>query len=86
MKGVDYEIRSKIVPSSIVVVLAIHGGGIEPGTSELANQIGNEGNYTLYGFDGMKSSGNSDLHITSTRFDEPLCLNLVQNSFYKRSR
>ena len=27
-----------------------------------------------------KSSGNADLHITSTRFDEPMCLTVLSHS------
>ena len=33
--------------------------------------------FSLYTFDGLKSAGNADLHITSTRFDEPFCLSLI---------
>jgi phage replication-related protein YjqB (UPF0714/DUF867 family) len=32
---------------------------------------------SFYAFEGLKSSGNAVLHITSTRFDEPLCLALL---------
>ena len=37
--------------------------------SEIRNEVSK--NYSLYLFEGLKSSGNKDLHITSTRFDEP---------------
>src|SRR5439155_23943503 len=30
-----------------------------------------------YSFEGRKSRGNADLHITSTCFDEPQCLDIV---------
>lgn len=62
-----------------VVVIAPHGGGIEPGTSEIAEAIAGD-DFSSYTFEGMKQSGNSDLHITSTRFDEPECLALVAAS------
>jgi phage replication-related protein YjqB (UPF0714/DUF867 family) len=55
---------------SEVAVIAPHGGGIEPGTSELARAIaGTE--LTLYLFEGRKKQGNKALHITSHAFDEP---------------
>lgn len=61
------------------VVIAPHGGGIEPGTTEIATAIAGW-SYSLYAFDGIRLSGNDLLHITSTLFDEPKCLNLIQSS------
>lgn len=57
-------------------VIAPHGGSIEPGTSEIAKAIAGE-NLDLYVFEGLKPAGNRDLHITSTRFDEPVGLKLL---------
>ena len=57
-------------------VVAPHGGGIEPGTSELALAVAGE-ELSCYTFDGLKPDGNGVLHITSTRFDEPMCMQLV---------
>jgi len=63
----------------VPAVIAPHGGGIEPGTSELAEAIaGND--LSFYAFEGKKAAGNGDLHITSTRFDEPRCLELLAAS------
>ncbi|AEB23810.1 MULTISPECIES: poly-gamma-glutamate hydrolase family protein [Bacillus] len=59
-----------------VLILAIHGGGIEPGTSELAREIAE--NRSLYLFEGLKSAGNADLHLTSSHFDEPRAVQMVQ--------
>ncbi|MCY9377271.1 poly-gamma-glutamate hydrolase family protein [Bacillus sp. T17B1] len=75
----DYGIVTKQT-SSPVLVLAIHGGGIEGGTSEIAREISKE--YSLYLFEGLKSSGNSVLHITSTRFDEPRALKMTGSHEY----
>lgn len=63
--------------SSSTLILAPHGGGIEPGTSELAWAVAG-GEYSLYIFEGIKPTGNGDLHITSSRFDEPQCLSMLQ--------
>jgi phage replication-related protein YjqB (UPF0714/DUF867 family) len=65
--------------NAATVVLAPHGGGIEPGTSEIAKAIvGNE--LSFYAFEGIKPSGNGRLHITSTRFDEPRCVALLADA------
>jgi phage replication-related protein YjqB (UPF0714/DUF867 family) len=56
--------------SSGIAILAPHGGGIEPGTSEIAKAIAGV-EHTIYSFEGRKQTGNQDFHITSTNFDEP---------------
>ena len=76
----SYSIHQKQGHSDIAVI-APHGGGIEPGTLEIARSIAGE-EHSFYGFEGCKSRDNSDLHITSTRFDEPKCLDIV----YKHNR
>jgi phage replication-related protein YjqB (UPF0714/DUF867 family) len=81
--GVDYRIRAYNRFSSVVVI-APHGGGVETGTSELARAVAGEEmdgpKWSEYRFEGLKSSGNSALHITSTYFDEPACLWLLSQS------
>jgi phage replication-related protein YjqB (UPF0714/DUF867 family) len=60
-------------------VVALHGGGIEPGTTELAQAIaGND--YSLYCFESLKTSGNELMHIPSHDFDDPLCLDLISTA------
>lgn len=61
------------------LILAPHAGGIERGTSELARAIAGN-NLSLYLFEGLmpKRSENWKLHITSTRFDEPGCFELIK--------
>ncbi len=61
---------------SAILVIAPHGGGIEPGTSEIAEAIA-ENDCSFYAFEGMKTNGNRDLHVTSSRFDEPQCAALA---------
>ncbi|MEY4548629.1 MAG: hypothetical protein RL685_4824 [Pseudomonadota bacterium] len=73
--GVDYRIRLSSASAAFAIV-APHGGGIEPGTSELAEAVAGE-RLSFYAFEGLKRSGNAALHVTSTRFDEPLGLALV---------
>jgi phage replication-related protein YjqB (UPF0714/DUF867 family) len=76
--GIDYGVRLRRDEPAFAIMTP-HGGGIEPGTSELADAIAGETS-SFYAFDGLKSSGNAVLHITSTNFDEPLCLLLLNDA------
>jgi phage replication-related protein YjqB (UPF0714/DUF867 family) len=51
--------------------MAPHGGGIEPGTVDVADAVA-AGDHTFYAFKGLKARGNAGLHINSNRFDEPV--------------
>jgi phage replication-related protein YjqB (UPF0714/DUF867 family) len=76
--GVDYCIHTRKGGSGIAVI-APHGGGIEPGTMETADEVaGNE--HAFYCFEGLKTRGNSDLHITSKNLDEPGLLRIVRSA------
>ncbi len=61
---------------SDVIVLAPHGGNIEPHTTEIAASIAGS-DYNLFCFNGYKDESNRDLHITSHLFDHELALSLV---------
>jgi phage replication-related protein YjqB (UPF0714/DUF867 family) len=75
--GQDYRIRALERAGSPVIVLAPHGGGIEIGTSELAEMVAGT-DHSLFVFEGLKPYGaDRDLHITSHRFDHPRCLALT---------
>jgi phage replication-related protein YjqB (UPF0714/DUF867 family) len=73
--GVDYRVYKR--DAGRTLILAPHGGGIEPGTSELAVAIAGK-DHSLYLFEGLKRVRDVDLHITSTHFDEPECLIAIQ--------
>jgi phage replication-related protein YjqB (UPF0714/DUF867 family) len=75
--GIDYSIEIFRRPSRVVIV-APHGGVIEPGTSEITVRIASH-DLGVYLFEGRKKSGNGRLHLTSTHFDEPGCLSLIRN-------
>ena len=77
-QGTDYEVRLR-PGSSGIAVISIHGGAIEPGTSEIAEAVAGT-DHTFYTLRGIKEAANSDLHITSTRFDEPAALEIVRRS------
>lgn len=74
-EGTDYRIRCRLGTTGIGVV-AIHGGGIEPGTTEIAETVAGC-RHSLYTFSGIKRRGNAALHITSHLFDEPQINDLV---------
>jgi phage replication-related protein YjqB (UPF0714/DUF867 family) len=83
IEGEDYQIITQLRPSPIAI-LAPHGGGIEPGTSEIAQALAGDC-FSLYLFEGLKASGGEDLHLTSTRFDEPHGLALVKSAHWALS-
>ncbi|WP_036282163.1 poly-gamma-glutamate hydrolase family protein [Methylocystis sp. ATCC 49242] len=79
IEGVHYRIHVA-ARSSPVVVVAPHGGLIEPGTSEVAAAIAAD-RFSLYCFESLTMRARGDgLHITSTRFDEPRALRLIEAS------
>jgi phage replication-related protein YjqB (UPF0714/DUF867 family) len=77
-EGKDFRVRL-LNGARATAIIAPHGGGIEPGTSEIAVAIAQD-DLSFYAFEGIKPNGNGDLHITSTRFDEPRCIRLVTAS------
>jgi phage replication-related protein YjqB (UPF0714/DUF867 family) len=99
-EGVDYGLRFRrhaVAGDSVAgayafpatCVLAPHGGGIEPGTSELClavagyhpNDFSVSGPvYDYWMFEGLRSSGNGELHVTSTHCDDPVARSLAGGS------
>jgi phage replication-related protein YjqB (UPF0714/DUF867 family) len=74
-ENTDYRIRWR-PGSSGVLIMSIHGGNIEPGTTQIADALAGQ-DHSFYSFEGIKPRDNLSLHITSTRFDEPRALELV---------
>ena len=78
-RGVDYNIHIRR-RNSPVAIIAVHGGQIERGTSEIAAATADE-SFNLYLFEGIKPGrAHVELHVTSTLFDEPACVELVSMS------
>jgi phage replication-related protein YjqB (UPF0714/DUF867 family) len=79
-------------PEGQKIVLALHGGGIEEGTSEIALAVAGYhpatfaqatdcfGLHDLWMFEGLLGDDNSKLHVTATHYDDPIALKLVQIS------
>lgn len=78
VEGSDYGIHL-IDAGSPVLILAPHGGGIEPGTSEIAFAVAVP-HYNCYNFEGLKRAGNWILHVTSNAYDEPVALSAVRKA------
>jgi phage replication-related protein YjqB (UPF0714/DUF867 family) len=78
-EDIDFRIFAVKREGSSTVIVAPHGGVIEPGTSEVAKVVANN-DLSLATFEGIKPENNKRLHITSTNFDEPRCVELVQES------
>lgn len=74
-RGKDFRVRFR-KRNGNTIVLAPHGGGIEPGTSEIADAVAGA-DLSFYAFEGIKPRRNRELHITSTHFDEPRCKALI---------
>jgi phage replication-related protein YjqB (UPF0714/DUF867 family) len=75
VEGQDYQIRMNLRDGH-VLVMAPHGGKIEPMTAEIAEAIAGAP-YSFYAFEGLKPDGNGVLHIESHLFDEPRALQAV---------
>ena len=78
-EGEDYAILYREADSK-VAVMAPHGGGIEPGTIDIADAVAGS-DHTFYAFKGIKKTGNKILHINSNMYDEPIGLKTSKNAF-----
>ena len=65
---------------SNVLIFAPHGGNIEKGTTELTKAIANKGKYDYYAFNGTRNKNNSQLHVTSTNYND---LDLINRNYNK---
>lgn len=82
-EGVDFQIHTinGTNRNTKIFVFAPHGGGIEPHTSLIAENVA-DNNFCFYAFEGIKPQDNfNDLHLTSTNFDEPRCLRLIRHAY-----
>lgn len=92
VEGTTYAKRWKRHERSQKIVMAIHGGGIEKGTSEIALAVAGYhpdtmtpsvdglGLHDFWLFEGLLNSKNGRLHVTASNYDEPIATELVQNA------
>ncbi|RWI92636.1 poly-gamma-glutamate hydrolase family protein [Mesorhizobium sp.] len=78
IENVDYRIVVRRgARTGNAIVLAPHGGKIEPRTSLIAETVAGS-DLDLYCFEGLMPHNNRELHITSNNFDEESALDLVR--------
>ena len=77
VEGQDYRIRIESRDPR-VLIMAPHGGKIEPTTAEIAAATAGD-DYSFYCFEGLKTDSRP-LHIESHLFDEPRALQVVQKA------
>jgi phage replication-related protein YjqB (UPF0714/DUF867 family) len=78
-EGTDFTVKYE-KKGTDVAVIAIHGGGIEVGSSELMYAIqAQRPTWSWYEFNARLSSGNSVLHLTSTHFDDQRAIDVVSS-------
>jgi phage replication-related protein YjqB (UPF0714/DUF867 family) len=84
----DYARRYRRDAGARTAIVAPHGGGIEGGTSELCLAIAgyhpatfepSSPTYDYWMFEGIRRDNNGDLHVTSTRCDDPVALSMVRS-------
>lgn len=78
VQGRDYRFVIRDVGADATIV-AIHGGGIEPMTSEVATIVAGE-EHNLYDLRGIRPEGNAALRVPVQRFDEMRLRNLLKRS------
>jgi phage replication-related protein YjqB (UPF0714/DUF867 family) len=74
------------------IVMAVHGGGIEKGTSEIAlatagyhpatlvPAVDGHALHDFWLFEGLLPSDNGRLHVTASHYDDPIAMELVRNA------
>lgn len=77
--GIDYNIKNRYGVGDYLVYIAIHGGAIEPPTSQLAAYCaGATGAY--YSFEALSDQTASSVVLSAVSFDEPFCQVNVANA------
>ncbi len=79
-RGRDYRVTTRKGQTGLIV-MAPHGGGIEPGTDALALALAGR-RHAFYGFVGRMPRGNASLHIPSHRFDEPAARRMAHTALW----
>lgn len=77
IEGQDYRIKLRLRDPR-VLIMAPHGGKIEPTTEVIAEAIASE-DYSFYSFEGLKGDSRR-LHIESHLFDEPRALKALEKA------
>lgn len=76
-EGIDWKKETRDQGSQVLIV-APHGGNIEQGTSELTKLLAQQGGYDYFSFEAIRPSNNTQLHVTSTHYDDPTLHQMVE--------
>ncbi|MEX6357364.1 poly-gamma-glutamate hydrolase family protein [Staphylococcus cohnii] len=77
-EGIDWKKDTRDVGKSVLIV-APHGGNIEQGTSELTKLVTNNGDFDYFSFEAIRPSNNTQLHVTSTNYDDATLHDMIQD-------
>lgn len=79
--GRDFRVAFGDSKIELCLLAAPHGGGIEPGSSEIMRAVADLGGWAWYEFAGFLRQRNKEcLHIPSTQFDEPTLQKMLPRS------
>jgi len=78
IEGIDWKKDTRNVGKSVLIV-APHGGNIEQGTSELTKLVANNGDFDYFSFEAIRPSNNTQLHVTSTNYDDATLHEMIQD-------
>ncbi|MFE4527095.1 poly-gamma-glutamate hydrolase family protein [Streptomyces anulatus] len=76
--GIDYDIKNRYGSGDYLVHVAVHGGAIEPPTSQLAAYCAGTGAY--YVFEALSDLTAASLSLPPETFDEPFAVVNIGNS------
>ena len=81
--GRDFRVAFGDSRIELGLLVAPHGGGIEPGSSEIMRTVAELGGWAWYEFAGFLRQGNKDaLHMASTDFDEPTLRSMLPQTAF----
>lgn len=76
-EGIDWKKETRDQGNQVLIV-APHGGNIEQGTSELTKLLAQQGDYDYFSFEATRPSNNTQLHVTSTHYDDPTLHQMIK--------
>lgn len=78
VEGVDWKKDTRDNGTKVLIV-APHGGNIEQGTTEATKALAKKGNYDYFSFEAIRPKNNTELHVTSTHYDDPTLNQMIKN-------
>ena len=76
-EGIDWKKETRDQGNQVLIV-APHGDNIEQGTSELTKLLAQQGGYDYFSFEATRPFNNTQLHVTSTHYDDPTLHQMIE--------